>query len=51
LAATIAGFRADERAHRDAARAHGAADGPAWAPFGTLIRTGCRAAIWLSERV
>ncbi len=51
LAATIAGFRADERAHRDAARAHGAADGPAWAPFGALIRTGCRAAIWLSERI
>ena len=51
LAATLANFRADERAHRDAARAHGAADGPAWAPFGALIRTGCRAAIWLSERV
>ena len=51
LAATIAEFRADERAHRDAARAHGAANGPAWAPFGALIRTGCRAAIWLSERV
>lgn len=51
LAATLAEFRADERTHRDAARAHGAADGPAWAPFGALIRTGCRAAIWLSERV
>ena len=51
LAETLAEFRADERAHRDAARAHGAADGPAWAPFGALIRTGCRAAIWLSERV
>ena len=35
LAATLAGFRA----HRDAARAHGAADGSAWAPFGALIRT------------
>ncbi len=50
LSETLAAFRDDEIAHRDAGRAHGADDAPAAAPFGALIRTGCRAAIWLSER-
>ena len=51
LAAMIADFREDERAHRDAALAAGAENAPAYALLSAAIRLGCRAAIRLSERI
>ena len=43
--------RADEIEHRNIAIEHGAAEAPAQALLGGLIRRGTRLAIWLSERV
>jgi ubiquinone biosynthesis monooxygenase Coq7 len=43
--------RADEIEHRNTALEHGAAEAPAQALIGGLIRRGTRLAIWLSERV
>ncbi|WP_292686430.1 demethoxyubiquinone hydroxylase family protein [Novosphingobium sp.] len=51
LAATIARFRDDERAHRDAALAAGAERAPAYPLLAGAIRLGCRAAIRLAERI
>ena len=51
LAAMIETFRADERAHRDAAYAAGAERAPAFPLLNAAIRLGCRAAIRLSERI
>jgi 3-demethoxyubiquinol 3-hydroxylase len=51
LAETIAEFRQDERAHRDAALAAGAERAPAYPLLAGAIRLGCRIAIRLSERV
>ena len=51
LAEMFAGFRIDERAHRDAARAAGAERAPAYPLLSAAIRLGCRAAIRLSERI
>ena len=51
LAAMIADFREDERAHRDAALAAGAENAPAFPLLSAAIRLGCRAAIRLSERI
>ena len=51
LKAVIEEARADEIEHRDTALAHGAAEAPAQALVGGLIRRGTRLAIWLSERV
>jgi ubiquinone biosynthesis monooxygenase Coq7 len=51
LAAMIDKFRADERAHRDAAYAAGAERAPAFPLLSGAIRLGCRAAIRLSERI
>lgn len=51
LAAMIEEFRADERAHRDAAIAAGAERAPAYPLLSAAIRLGCRAAIRLSERL
>jgi ubiquinone biosynthesis monooxygenase Coq7 len=51
LAATIAQFRDDERAHRDAALAAGAERAPAYPLLAGAIRLGCRAAIRLAERI
>ena len=50
LAATVAEFREDERAHRAAALAAGAERAPAYPLLSGAIRLGCRAAIRLSER-
>ena len=44
-------FRADERAHRDAALAAGAERAPGFPLLNAAIRLGCRAAIRLSERI
>ena len=51
LKATLEEFRKDEVAHRDSALEHGAKDAPAYEPLGTVVRTGTRLAIWLSERI
>lgn len=50
LAAMVAEFREDERAHRDAALAAGAENAPAYPLLAGAIRLGCRAAIRLAER-
>ena len=51
LAGMIEKFRADERAHRDAAYAAGAERAPGFPLLNAAIRLGCRAAIGLSERI
>ena len=51
LAGMIEKFRADERAHRDAALANGAERAPAYPLLSMAIRLGCRAAIRLSEKI
>lgn len=51
LAAELTAFRDDELAHRDEARALGAAQAPFHAAFGAVVRAGCRAAIKISERI
>jgi ubiquinone biosynthesis monooxygenase Coq7 len=51
LAATIDRFRADERAHRDAALEAGAESTPGYPLLYAAIRIGCRAAITLSKRI
>lgn len=43
--------REDEIHHRDIAREQGAAEAPAYPVLTSAIKTGCRLAIWLSERV
>ena len=50
LRETIATFREEEIAHRDAARAAGAADAPAYPLLNGTIKAGARLAIWLAER-
>lgn len=51
LRETIAQFRAEEIQHRDLALAQGAEQAPGYRLLSALIRTGCRAAIRLSERI
>ena len=51
LAGMIETFRADKRAHRDAALAAGAERAPGFPLLNAAIRLGCRAAIRLSERI
>ena len=51
LSGTIAEFRDDERAHRDAALAAGAERAPLYPLFAGAIRLGCRMAIRLSEKI
>ncbi|OHC83591.1 MAG: ubiquinone biosynthesis protein UbiB [Rhodospirillales bacterium RIFCSPLOWO2_12_FULL_67_15] len=51
LTRAFARFRAEERAHRATALAHGAEKATAYAPLTAAIRAGARAAIWLSERI
>ena len=51
LAGMIEKFRADERAHRDAAYAAGAERAPGFPLLNAAIRLGCRAAIRLSVRI
>ena len=51
LAADIAEFRAEEIEHRETARAHGAADAPAYPVLSAAIRAACRVAIMASKRI
>ena len=50
LKAAIEEFRAEEVQHRDTARAHGAAEAPAYPVLTTVVKQASRTAIWLSER-
>lgn len=51
LKATIEQFREEELAHRDIGLANGAEQAPGYPVLATAIKTGCKLAIWLSERV
>lgn len=51
LSGLIEEFRADERAHREAALEAGAERAPAYPLVSAAIRLGCRVAIRLSERI
>jgi ubiquinone biosynthesis monooxygenase Coq7 len=51
LAADLSRFRDEELAHRDQARSEGAHEAPAYPWLAALIRTGCRAAIKISEKL
>ena len=51
LAAELEQFRQEELAHRDLARDEGARDAPGYALLSAIIRTGCRTAIKISEKV
>lgn len=48
---TIRRFRDDEMEHHDTGLAHEAERAPAYGALTTAIKVGCRAAIWLSERI
>jgi len=48
---TLEKFRAEEREHRDIALANGAEQAPGYRLLSAAIRTGCRIAIRLSERL
>ena len=51
LKATIETFRAEELEHRDIGLAHEAEQAPAYPLLSSAIKTGCKLAIWLSERL
>ena len=51
LKATVTEFRAEEEAHRDTALAQGAEQAPGYRLLSGAIKTGCRIAIKLSERI
>jgi ubiquinone biosynthesis monooxygenase Coq7 len=51
LAAELSQFRDEELAHRDLAVEEGARDAPGYGLLAAVIRTGCRAAIKLSEKI
>ena len=51
LAAKLAKFRDEEIAHKDLAAAEGASEAPGYPILSALIRTGCRLAIRISEKV
>jgi ubiquinone biosynthesis monooxygenase Coq7 len=51
LKSTVEEFRRDEIAHRDEALAHGAEQAPGYRLLSEAIKSGCRLAIKLSERI
>jgi ubiquinone biosynthesis monooxygenase Coq7 len=51
LAAELSKFRDEELAHRDLAVEEGAREAPGYAVLAAMIRTGCRAAIKISEKL
>jgi ubiquinone biosynthesis monooxygenase Coq7 len=51
LAAELSKFRDEELAHRDLAVEAGARDAPGYGLLAAVIRTGCRAAIKISEKL
>jgi ubiquinone biosynthesis monooxygenase Coq7 len=51
LSAQLAQFRDEELAHRDLAIEEGAREAPAYALLSAVVRTGCRTAIKISEKL
>jgi len=51
LRSTLRRFRADELQHRDVALQHGAEQAPGYRLLSAAIKTGCRVAIRISERL
>ena len=51
LAAKMAKFQEEEVAHKDLATAEGAAEAPGYPLLSAFIRTGCRLAIRISEKI
>ena len=51
LAAELSRFRDEELAHRDLAIEEGAREAPGYGLLAAVIRTGCRAAIRISEKL
>ena len=51
LRATVEEFRDDELEHRDIGLEHGAEETPGYRALSSVIKTGSRVAIWLSERI
>lgn len=51
LRKTISQFRAEEMEHHDTALSHQAEEAPLYPVMSQAIKTACKAAIWLSERV
>jgi ubiquinone biosynthesis monooxygenase Coq7 len=51
LADTMAKFQEEEVAHKELAAAEGASEAPAYPLLSAIIRTGCRLAIRISEKV
>jgi len=51
LKETVAKFREEEMEHHDIGLEHGAEQAPAYEALSAVIRRGCKAAIWLAERV
>jgi ubiquinone biosynthesis monooxygenase Coq7 len=51
LAAKMAKFQEEEVAHKDLAAAEGAAEAPGYPILSAVIRTGCRLAIRISEKI
>ena len=51
LAAKMAKFQEEEVAHKDLAAAEGAAEAPGYPILSAFIRTGCRLAIRISEKI
>jgi ubiquinone biosynthesis monooxygenase Coq7 len=51
LADTMAKFQDEEVAHKELAASEGAAEAPAYPLLSAVIRTGCRVAIRISEKV
>ena len=51
LHAMITEFRAEEVEHRDIALEYGAEQTPGYGPLSGAVKAGCRAAIWLAQRI
>jgi ubiquinone biosynthesis monooxygenase Coq7 len=51
LAADLEVFRQEEVEHRDIGIDHGGQQAPGYPLLRTVIRRGCKTAIWLSERI
>ena len=51
LAADLTQFRMEELEHHDHAVAHGSREAPAYRLLSAVIKTGCRVAIKISEKV
>lgn len=51
LAAELAKFREEELEHRDLALEEGAREAPGYGLLSAVVRTGCRAAIKISEKI